>query len=292
MFEERAPSTLQEPKVAAATQVGGTSALSGTRDEDAGDMPFLPKHEVIRRLRACCNPATLFGESDADRLARLRALEAEGIGIDEGMSLAGTYGSKNPFLEKDANIDVMQRKKGKDNSEMDADASNSKSVRSNFDETPSDERTVYRFLKTKLEEWAEELDIREEAVKGTAQGKIATKTYRQAVEHLQPLFKLLRRKTLPTNILAHILTIVSHCEAREYVKATDAYILLSIGNAAWPIGVTSVGIHERKARERINVANIAHIMNDEATRKYLTSIKRIMTFCQRTKPADPSKMVR
>ena len=56
VFEERAPSTLQEAKVAAATQVGGTSALSGTRDEDAGDMPFLPKHEVIRRLRASLQP--------------------------------------------------------------------------------------------------------------------------------------------------------------------------------------------------------------------------------------------
>ena len=31
---------------------------------------------------------------------------------------------------------------------------------------------------------------------------------------------------------------------REYLKASDQYIQLSIGNAPWPIGVTSVGIHD------------------------------------------------
>ena len=43
------------------------------------------------------------------------------------------------------------------------------------------------------------------------------------------------------------------------------------GNNPWPIGVTSVGIHERSAREKIShvMNGAAHIMNDEATRKYL-----------------------
>ena len=38
-----------------------------------------------------------------------------------------------------------------------------------------------------------------------------------------------------------------------------------------PLGVTSVGIHERSAREKIShvMNGGAHIMNDEATRKYL-----------------------
>jgi len=50
-----------------------------------------------------------------------------------------------------------------------------------------------------------------------------------------------------------------------------------------------VGIHERTGRERINASNMAHVMNDEAQRKYITSIKRIMTFCQSRYPTDPSK---
>ena len=55
-------------------------------------------------------------------------------------------------------------------------------------------------------------------------------------------------------------------------QANDIYLKLAIGNAPWPIGVTSVGIHERSAREKIshvmNASGAAHIMNDEATRKY------------------------
>ena len=59
---------------------------------------------------------------------------------------------------------------------------------------------------------------------------------------------------------------------RNYLEANDVYLRLAIGTAPWPIGVTSVGIHERSAREKIshvmNTSGQAHIMNDEATRKY------------------------
>ena len=46
---------------------------------------------------------------------------------------------------------------------------------------------------------------------------------------------------------------------------------LRAGNNPWPIGVTSIGIHERSSREKIShvMNGAAHIMNDEATRKYL-----------------------
>lgn len=44
-----------------------------------------------------------------------------------------------------------------------------------------------------------------------------------------------------------------------------------------------VGIHERSAREKIShvmQSGIAHIMNDEATRKYFQGFKRLITFVQ------------
>ena len=78
---------------------------------------------------------------------------------------------------------------------------------------------------------------------------------------------------------------------RDYLAAMDHYIKLAIGNAPWPIGVTMVGIHERSAREKIYTNSVAHIMNDETTRKYLQSVKRLMTFCQRRYPTLPSKAV-
>ena len=43
------------------------------------------------------------------------------------------------------------------------------------------------------------------------------------------------------------------------------------GNSPWPIGVTSIDIHDRTSREKIShvMNGAAHVMNDEATRKYL-----------------------
>jgi len=52
-----------------------------------------------------------------------------------------------------------------------------------------------------------------------------------------------------------------------------------------------VGIHERSAREKIHSNQIAHVLNDETQRKYIQAFKRIMTFCQRKYPTDPSKTV-
>jgi len=63
--------------------------------------------------------------------------------------------------------------------------------------------------------------------------------------------------------------IVQMLVQREYINANDAYLRMAIGNAAWPIGVTNVGIHSRTGREKIFSQNIAHVLNDETQRKYI-----------------------
>ena len=45
--------------------------------------------------------------------------------------------------------------------------------------------------------------------------------------------------------------IMRHLNNREYQMANDAYMRMSIGRAAWPMGVTQVGIHSRGGREKI-----------------------------------------
>lgn len=65
-------------------------------------------------------------------------------------------------------------------------------------------------------------------------------------------------------------------QTREYLRANDAYLRLSIGNAPWPIGVTMVGIHERAGREKIFSNNVGHVLNDETSRKYIQSLKRLV----------------
>ncbi|KAJ2977492.1 hypothetical protein NUW58_g7795 [Xylaria curta] len=92
---------------------------------------------------------------------------------------------------------------------------------------------------------------------------------------------------LDDDILKPVVEIVQAAQERRYVDANDGYLRLSIGKAAWPIGVTMVGIHERSAREKLHDGERGHVMGDEVTRKYLQSIKRCLTFAQvRWPPED------
>lgn len=79
-------------------------------------------------------------------------------------------------------------------------------------------------------------------------------------------------------------------EEGRFLEAHEEYLRTAIGNAAWPIGLTMVGIHERSGRERISTAKVAHIMNNEQQRKYLTSIKRLISFAQTLRPDIPPSM--
>ncbi|EGR32386.1 prp18 domain protein [Ichthyophthirius multifiliis] len=124
------------------------------------------------------------------------------------------------------------------------------------------------------------------------QGQKLIGTYRQTIEYLKPLFGLLKDQKCSEEILDGLYVIAHYCLMREYSKANDKYLQLAIGNAAWPMGVTMVGIHERAGRSKIFSSQVAHILNDEATRKYLQSIKRLVTVSQLLFPADDkSKMV-
>jgi pre-mRNA-splicing factor 18 len=147
-----------------------------------------------------------------------------------------------------------------------------------------------KFFKRLLREWEALLARRPEAVRRSARGRTAAKTHRQCKDYMRHFFRLCRDDAVPAQIREGLLRIVALCRAREYRRAAGVYMDISIGRAAWPIGATSVGIHARAARERISTANIAHVMQDEACRKYITSVKRLMTFCQSRWPTDPSKM--
>lgn len=48
-------------------------------------------------------------------------------------------------------------------------------------------------------------------------------------------------QSLPADVLARIAEIVHYMQKRQYQRANDSYLRLSIGNAPWPIGVTMVG---------------------------------------------------
>ena len=52
-----------------------------------------------------------------------------------------------------------------------------------------------------------------------------------------------------------IAEIVHYMQQREYRKANDSYLQLSIGNAPWPIGVTAVGYVRRRCSRSCSGVN-------------------------------------
>jgi hypothetical protein len=101
-----------------------------------------------------------------------------------------------------------------------------------------------------------------EHIKLSTQGKLAAATQVQSAQNLKPLFKNLRSRvnsfpawylhklncvlqSLPPDMLLRIAEIVHYMQKRQYQRANDAYLRLSIGNAPWPIGVTMVGFVNR-----------------------------------------------
>ncbi len=85
----------------------------------------------------------------------------------------------------------------------------------------------------------------------------------------QSIFCFLFFQKLSSDILSCMVDITEYLLDRNYLKANDAYLEMAIGNAAWPIGVTMVGIHARTGREKIFDRNVAHVLNDETQRKYI-----------------------
>jgi len=145
-----------------------------------------------------------------------------------------------------------------------------------------------------MADWHTDLEKRSVQDTLTAAGKQADVRYKETKEYLRPLFYRLKNRTVDPQLLAGIKIITDAVKDRNYLHAYKIYMGVAIGNSPWPIGVTQVGLHERASREKISYKYAhgkAHIMNDEASRKFIQALKRIMTFCQRRYPTDPSRCV-
>lgn len=145
---------------------------------------------------------------------------------------------------------------------------------------------VILFAKRLCWEWRRELEGRPEEEGSTVLGKKAWATYVESVRYLRPLYHNLQSSALASDLVCRVTEIFGHMQKREYVSANDVYLRMSIGNAPWPIGVTSVGIHERSAHDKLS--KVAHALNDETTRKWIQSIKRLLTLCQKLYPPTVS----
>ncbi|TMW45498.1 hypothetical protein DOY81_009420 [Sarcophaga bullata] len=260
---------------------------------------ILPRVEVIRRLRERGEPILLFGETEPEAFQRLRQCEISQPEANRGFRndfqeameqvdqaylqemFANTTTSKeekkNEFAELDESVDwesikAMSLKMGRNNKDYDMDV-------------------IMTLLTYILKLWSDQISGYSKQEKMSNKVKMARVIYTQTKEYVKPLFRKLKNRSLPDDILESLSDICKHLLNRNYIHASDAYLEMAIGNAPWPIGVTMVGIHARTGREKIFSKNVAHVMNDETQRKYIQGLKRLMTKCQEYFPTDPSKCV-
>eukprot|EP00158_Paraphelidium_tribonemae_P002003 Partr_v1_DN25030_c0_g1_i2_m50863 putative PRP18 pre-mRNA processing factor 18 homolog len=253
--------------------------------------------EELRSLfREMKEPFKLFGETREDQLARLRKLESGNVMSLEAYSVQNLPSKKitgdQLLLETADNVDShAPAATSKAEKVRRAIADNRASfylisfgyMRSDRDHCYS---LIYMYLKDLLFSWQDSLDTTGDRL--TEEYRRDSMVLKRAVEDIRPLFKMIKQKSLADDVEEKLTEICHWIYRREYVKANDCYMRLAIGNACWPIGVAAVGIHERKARDRIGQgqAGVAHVLNDEKQRKWVQSVKRIMTFAQKRFPPD------
>ncbi|KAI1277597.1 hypothetical protein F5Y07DRAFT_80418 [Xylaria sp. FL0933] len=244
---------LPEPK--REDSAGASDDAGGTGDED------IPDDELTAKLRDLGEPAKLFGETHRARLKRYRRLTT--------VITSGPIPTTLQLVEE-------------------------KDMKVSADAIPQDKagrkylfRQLASYFTMVLREWEAALAREREKQEDTFASKAAINAMVSSRANMVPLFRKFESGDLDDDLLKPVVEIVQAAQERRYVDANDGYLRLSIGKAAWPIGVTMVGIHERSAREKLHDGERGHVMGDEVTRKYLQSIKRCLTFAQvRWPPED------
>ncbi|KAI4161273.1 MAG: hypothetical protein LQ342_005065 [Letrouitia transgressa] len=228
----------------------------------------IPDSELVTKLRELKEPITLFGETHTQKFRRYNRL-LTATSVVKSINSGPIPTTLEPVPEAEMLVPASLPPAG------------------------SPERGfLYRQLTSYftmlLKAWSVALSQRPDSVKNSFQGKAAHNAMLQSLENLRPLFQKFEKGDLEESILEPVVEIVRAAQERRYVDANDGYLRLSIGKAAWPIGVTMVGIHERSAREKLHESDKgqAHIMSDEVTRKFLQSIKRCLSFAQTRWPPE------
>ncbi|SPJ78386.1 related to potassium channel regulatory factor [Fusarium torulosum] len=244
----------------------GLPELVKAKSEDAEDgvhaSEDVPEEELVEKLRGLGEPVVLFGESHAARVRRYRRLT--------------TVVTKGPIP---TTLELVDEKDMKVDSELPKDKEGRKWL---F-------RQLASYFTMVLIEYERAMEAER---RDTSASKTAYNAMVQTRENMKPLFRKFEQGELDDDILKPVIEIVQALQERRYVDANDGYLRLSIGKAAWPIGVTMVGIHERSAREKLHNGEKGHVMGDEVTRKYLQSIKRCLTFAQvRWPPTDMQQLM-
>lgn len=307
-LDEKGSTTTTEPSSSKPKEESSSTPSGGSEGGETGGISTMSLELLKARLRSFGLPISFFGERVDEKEERLKeALKKQdqtlqGLSEMEEFRLGQGYGIRNPFLlEKGKKHDKKGQTLNSTGGGTMEDEKKDGETKRDEEELPQDDKDgddddppkrIYKFLKGLLREWEDDLDARPKSIATSVAGRNEVMTFKQCQDYIRPLFKQLKKRKLEGGMQAHLEKIVEYAKQGEFVKAHDAYMDVAIGRAAWPIGVTMVGIHARSGRAKIESSNVAHVMNSELQRKYLTSVKRLLSYAQKKRPdVDPSKKV-
>jgi len=245
--------------------------------------------EIIARLRDISYPIFLFGETRMQTYKRLLMLER--VNKTKQRSKDSTTDDlKRQGQGINVHLEEMRKEEKAEAVEEDSDQDMDE-LEVGEDDNSKNQAFLHKWARRWLKEWQEDLAKRSEEDRIKPEGKFETGQYRQSRRDLKPLLKKLKHRELDTSISQMLFDMATFADAREYKKAGEKYMELSIGNAAWPIGVNRVNIHCRAGATKIgnSTGDVAHILGDETTRKFMMVIKRILTLMERLYPPTKSQ---
>jgi len=293
-----------EPIVPTTVTIGPVVEDDASSSDD--EISRKDREQTKQRLRELGQPATFFGEGDLGRTARLHRLEL--VGDQDVLA----QGSTNVLQMVDRRADKGLNLDDEDDLMARAELSHTASgvaqpiggtsvaplaisasaepdeVEKESDAVDDVSRSVLLWLRSTLREWEAMLVSRAPLEQEKTAFKAERGQFRQSKQYLRPLRRALRDGTLSPEIATSLGNIATFSKEKRYREAKEAYMQLAIGNNPWPIGVTQVTFHDRPNRHSIGEGQIAHILDDETTRKYFQTIKRLLSLCETRWPIDPS----
>ncbi|XP_053113634.1 pre-mRNA-splicing factor 18 isoform X5 [Hemicordylus capensis] len=196
----------------------------------------LSRQEVIRRLRERGEPIRLFGETDYDAFQRLRKIEILAPEVNKGLR-NDLKAALDKIDQQYLNEIVGGQEQGEDDTQNDLKVHEENTTIEELEvlkcyftsimalgeslgqgDDHKDMDIITKFLKFLLGVWAKELNAREDYVKRGVQGKLNSATQKQTESYLRPLFRKLRKRTIPADIKESITDIIKFMLQREYVK--------------------------------------------------------------------------
>ena len=252
-----------------------------------GSIMFMPKKEVVRRLRDRGEPATLFGEDDQERKNRLQEVLSKEVALDDMADAAGES-LQNQMMKK-ASEDSLQANRqrleqGKTPEQVAEEerdrvretiSEKQAALKARYEElsqmdvaNEADKRVSrenlsfavvcrYTLLFTEivLFEWEVQNLKRPTEEKRSHQGKRDTTRYEETLSFLQPMIVGLKAERLNESLVRALMKIAFLAFQKEYVQAMEGYLGMAIGNSQWPLGVTQV----RFPVCRVHIAHLTHL---------------------------------